>query len=97
MDGAKTKTYQLRKKATMKNIQTQSWSRSSFITISSNLIKKNQQITFPLVSMAIDEFVMLGIIKVFLQYHNTTQFEDSFLSSLQPMYVLYKKNLHNIM
>jgi hypothetical protein len=47
--------------------------------------------------MAIDEFVMLVIIKVFLQYHNTTQFEHIFLYSLETKYVFYQLVLSNIM
>jgi hypothetical protein len=47
--------------------------------------------------MAIDEFVMLVIIKVFLQYHDTTQFEHMFSYSLQTKYVFYQLVLINIM
>jgi len=47
--------------------------------------------------MAMDEFVMLVIIKVFLQYHNTTQFEHTFLYALQTKYVFYQLVLSNIM
>jgi hypothetical protein len=40
--------------------------------------------------MAINEFVMLIIIKVFLQYDNTTQFEHTFLYSLETKFVSYQ-------
>jgi hypothetical protein len=68
-----------------------------FVIVGSNLITKFQSITFHLVSMAIDEFVMLVIIKVFFQYHKTTQFEHVFLYSLQTKYVFYQLVLSNIM
>jgi hypothetical protein len=68
-----------------------------FVIVGSNLITKSQSITFHLVSMAIVEFVMLVLIKVFLQHHNTTQFEHTVLYSLQAKYVFYQLVLSNIM